>query len=1689
MKIPHCSSVIALLVTATLAATIPSTTFGQPAESPDIYARLNEAAAAQALALTSEQQAEVKRLITQRDAELAAAENDAARDAVRRNAEQQLKAVLTADQQSKFTELFQEPRLRFNFRFQKWADVLNWMATEAELSLVMDEPPAGTFNYSDNKEYTPTEAIDLLNGWLLTKGYTLVRRERLLMCLNLKDGLPDDAIPRVTTEELPLRGRFEFVSTLIPLEGRPAETVLTEITPLLGKYGDARMLAATQQLLVADAASTVRTIAAVVQQVPVPKKPEPPAAKPPAPKPELKIYPIQHANPKQAGEVLKSMINGTLLVDEAANQISINATPDEHAKAQLIIRQLETNQGPDRQPTLKLYSARVRDADEMLSTLKLIVPDASFRYDAASRKLVAFATADDHLRVADSLERLQTEQLSDGPEQLEVYALGEVDPTAAQTLITSLLPDARVTLDSRTGSLIAVATQADHDAILRLLEQLEPRAAGAEQPVLKSYPLKPNVTADIVTSLLRSIVPKASVTQDSPNRRLLITAAEEDHARIAAAIAQVEADAGGERPELQYYPLRKASGTNAATVLQAMLPSATVTFENDGRRLSVVATETDHAVVRATLEKLEQTAPADEQRILKIYDVSSEQRRRFTAVLESLTTEFSGMQVLTDSQPGEITVWAKPSQHEVVSRVLGQLQHDVPADEKPKLVVYPITKVDPSGVSSVLTELFPDAKITTDTTARRLMIHATPALQQSIKQAIEQLDSDLSGETEIKLMVYPVHGIDPANARQLLSTEVPRATVIHDATAHTFIVRARAEQQRQVAKLLDELRSAGSDPASQQQLQVYDLRGSDPAAVRSILQPLVDEDVQLTVDASGRQLFVRAFSDRHEAIRRLIEQVTSGLKPDQALDTRTYLVGASNADEAQEVLLALYPDATIVTDDDRKLIVATATPEQHVMIEKIAKQIAGSGTMENAPYPVVYETRNVDASRAEDLLDDLFRPADGVRLSVNQQSQRLVAIAREDQHALIRSLLEQFDGEPIPEKEKQLAAYRVAPLDALTVKEILEPLVSPDTKISAGRRATDILVSAPADEQARIAALLQEMTMPRAGGSDSETRTYRLSRGDADEAQEALTALFPDAVLVTDTGREVLIATASPEQHQTIEQVVKQMTGELRTDGGPQPKAYRLNQADGDTVKDVIQELFDNDRSVSVSLDRRSRTVVVIARSEQHALIEGLLRELDPQDADSAYTLQVYSTEGLDVSQVRQVIEDLLADQFRNSKVRMESVTGNLFVTTTREGHDLTQQALDQFGKPKARRTEVFRLSFLEPQAAQSAVETMIADPSGNKLNEPLVQADDDLQQLWVQASEEQITEIRSLLVKMGEAGLDTDTGASGRRTLRVVPFGDDAEEAVDRIQDLWPRIRRNPIRILKPGNASQLRGSHFSVPVEQITDAESAAPNEEADTTLVAEEQSSDEQPPAIVIVPGDGKITIASDDIDALDQMEALLRAVNSQSAGIRNRDFSVYQFRNAGASDVAATLQQIFDDPRSLVTFGEVVLVPDERLNALIVHASRTDRSRIAQLLEILDSDKLEDTQRAFRTDVVPLLYADAERIKRVLEGVYKAQMTAGGARSAISIPKGVPSDVASVLRQINAAASSPLLTVEVQAETNSLVVKAPEALMAEVSELIDRLDEAARTNRSRGLKLVPLKRTNSARVMKILGNVLD
>ena len=152
----------------------------------------------------------------------------------------------------------------------RWSDVLEWFAEQADLSLVLDAPPPGTFNYSDTRDYSVAESLDLLNSVLLTKGYTLIRRERMLTLIDVSEEFPEGLIPKVTLEEVEKRGKHELVTVEFPLGRRDPDAVTAAVTPLLGPYHKLLAVAPTKQLFVTDRAGVMTDVKKVVQSIPEP---------------------------------------------------------------------------------------------------------------------------------------------------------------------------------------------------------------------------------------------------------------------------------------------------------------------------------------------------------------------------------------------------------------------------------------------------------------------------------------------------------------------------------------------------------------------------------------------------------------------------------------------------------------------------------------------------------------------------------------------------------------------------------------------------------------------------------------------------------------------------------------------------------------------------------------------------------------------------------------------------------------------------------------------------------------------------------------------------------------------------------------------------------------------------------------------------------------------------------------------------------------------------------------------------------------------------------------------------------------------------------------------------------------------------------------------------------------------------
>lgn len=387
-------------------------------------------------------------------------------------------------------------KLQFSFRYQPWADVLDWFAEQAGLSLVLDAPPPGTLNYTDDRQYTPAEAIDLLNSVLLTKGFTLVRRERMLMLINLEDGIPPNLVTTVPVEELDDRGEFELVSVLFQLEKADPEEAEAEVSKLVGPQGSVVLLPAARQLFVTETAGKLRTIRKVLQTI---EDPEGLLSS------KLQTFELEHVPVIDALEIVRQLLDippeenatadGSLrfTLDPAGTAILATGKPEMLAKLDEILLAIDVPgadplAGPTIQetPQLEVYPIDTADPESVLQVMQTLLagsPDVRLALDPKTGNLVAMARPSEHATIRATLDQMQADA-----RQVEVIQLHTVDPQLAVLSINKLFGAGeegaatapKVDAEPVTRQLLVRGSVSQIEQIRTLLEKMGERETGEE---------------------------------------------------------------------------------------------------------------------------------------------------------------------------------------------------------------------------------------------------------------------------------------------------------------------------------------------------------------------------------------------------------------------------------------------------------------------------------------------------------------------------------------------------------------------------------------------------------------------------------------------------------------------------------------------------------------------------------------------------------------------------------------------------------------------------------------------------------------------------------------------------------------------------------------------------------------------------------------------------------------------------------------------------------------------------------------------------------------------------------------------------------------------------------------------------------------------------------------------------------
>lgn len=459
-----------------------------------------------------------------------------------------------------------EKKLTFNFRFAPWELVLKWFAEQAELTIDLTATPPGTFNYYDNGQYSITEALDILNGYLIQKGYILVRRDKFLVSLNIDNGIPPNLVPQVSLEELDKRGKNELLSVVLPLEGTDADTAAADIKELVGPQGKVVPLKKTNRLFITDIGSNLRKIYALLSA----------SGSVAAGTKTFRSFELKHISALEADRLLRDLFGlpqrtagGTVVTTPAVPMFQPNQGGRDGRWWE---NRGDRDRGNDGQPQPQPGQPGMPIPNSGQNQMQIAI-------DSRTGSLLVTAKAEEMALVEQAIKSIDVEGAKgggNGQPQLEVFPLQTADTRAVVEMLNTLIPGMRITEDSKARRVSVYAGPTELAQVREIVKQLD-GSAGDNASVIPLRRLDPVAAAQSLKSLFggnRSDGP--SIEADAQGRRILVRGSSDQVAQVRTILSQMGEDGtssgGGTGGGLRTISLGGRDAQQVLSLLQELWP-------------------------------------------------------------------------------------------------------------------------------------------------------------------------------------------------------------------------------------------------------------------------------------------------------------------------------------------------------------------------------------------------------------------------------------------------------------------------------------------------------------------------------------------------------------------------------------------------------------------------------------------------------------------------------------------------------------------------------------------------------------------------------------------------------------------------------------------------------------------------------------------------------------------------------------------------------------------------------------------------------------------------------------------------------------------------------------------------------------------------------------------------------------
>jgi len=571
------------------------------------------------------------------------------------------------------------------------------------------------------------------------------------------------------------------------------------------------------------------------------------------------------------------------------------------------------------------------------------------------------------------------------------------------------------------------------------------------------------------------------------------------------------------------------------------------------------------------------------------------------------------------------------------------------------------------------------------------------------------------------------------------------------------------------------------------------------------------------------------------------------------------------------------------------------------------------------------------------------------------------------------------------------------------------------------QQATEI--AAQLDSNQPAPRVLKTIALKSSRASEFALRIRQLYQDQVRNQPGAGTA---DAVILGDDFNSRLIITATEPQLKILEDLVKQ----LDTDADRpirQVKAFVLKHTSAASVSAMISQLFsrqsdDPARRVVVTASNDDQTLVLEAPESVLGRIEEMIRALDLEPARGTLELRTYHLVEANATELAPTLARLFAERQdprrRESETRpqprfeADSTANVLMVAATKE----QLQQIDQLIKELRTRAEVtgeirtFVLHHSDAAQMVQLLETMLREDTAPALNRGS----------------------RGTLIQRGPSGEISRLRIAAAPALNAVVI-QGSPQRLSLAEQLINSLDRAETISSSIIQTVHLKKSQAEMVADAVNKAVSA--------------RGPQAGPKRVNVTPvvGSNSLIVEGAPPDVKNVMQ-IIQGLDEESSG-SEIEVHIYKLENGKAREVSRTLNQILQGlPRRLSFFGrggrgggggsgsggiggprhDITVTEDERTNSLIISATAADFKLIQQILPTLDQ-KPDHPDRD--VSFVSLVNADAFDVAMKIESLYSGRPRADQ------------------------------VFVEADSSLNSVTIMAKREDMAEIENMIKRLDAAA------------------------------